>query len=223
MMLIPAKEGSKIGVGMRTSSGDNEFSFGIETNLAGTPAMDRVWEYISKSKEDDKIHENLAGNISRSLMLDDTDNWFFDNVVEPLGIQYSKSFNNMGEKIPINDIVPYHLYTWWVNYQKQNEFNPVHDHTGVYSFVIWMKIPTSYEEQNLNKINNTKRISAFDFQYTDTLGRISNFTYQLSPELEGTMVFFPSKLKHQVYPFFNCDETRISVSGNVGLDITKRL
>ena len=51
MMLIPAKEGSKIGVGMRTSSGDNEFSFGIETNLAGTPAMDRVWEYISKSKE----------------------------------------------------------------------------------------------------------------------------------------------------------------------------
>ena len=183
--------------------------------------LDHVWKCIGNKKE--SHGHTLAGNIDSSYRLDDPEDWFFNNVLQPLAIQYSESFINMGEKIPINDIVPYHLYTWWVNYQKQNEFNPVHDHTGVYSFVIWMKIPTSYEEQNLNKINNIKRISAFDFQYTDTLGRISNFTYQLSPELEGTMVFFPSKLKHQVYPFFNCDETRISVSGNVGLDITKRL
>ncbi len=29
------------------------------------------------------------------------------------------------------------------------------------------------------------------------------------------MLFFPAALRHTVYPFFNCDEPRVSVSGNV--------
>ena len=29
------------------------------------------------------------------------------------------------------------------------------------------------------------------------------------------MVLFPSQLRHQVYPFYNCDEERVSISGNV--------
>jgi len=54
-----------------------QFAFGIETNLSGTPAMDKLWEYISNAKENPKSHNStLAGNISSSLTLNDTDNWF---------------------------------------------------------------------------------------------------------------------------------------------------
>ena len=35
------------------------------------------------------------------------------------------------------------------------------------------------------------------------------------------MLFFPSKLNHVVYPFYKCDEERISISGNVGVDTTR--
>jgi hypothetical protein len=31
-------------------------------------------------------------------------------------------------------------------------------------------------------------------------------------------LFFPSKLPHNVYPFLNSDDTRISISGNIILD-----
>ena len=63
---------------------------------------------------------------------------------------------------------PYYLQQIWVNYQKQGEFNPLHDHGGVYSFVIWMKIPTKHFEQNKNPISlksNTHAISTFQFHF----------------------------------------------------------
>ena len=32
---------------------------------------------------------------------------------------------------------------------------------------------------------------------------------------EGVILLFPSRLRHQVYPFYNCDKERISISGNI--------
>ena len=62
-----------------------QFAFGIETNLSGTPAMLRLWEYISNAKENSKsLKSNLAGNLSSSLVLNDTDNWFFLNTCIPI-------------------------------------------------------------------------------------------------------------------------------------------
>ena len=69
----------------------------------------------------------------------------------------------------------------WVNYQKQNEFNPNFiPHGGVYSFVIWMKIPTKHSEQNKNPISlksNTHLISAFEFQFLNILGQTCTMLY----------------------------------------------
>ena len=114
----------------------------------------------------------------------------------------------------------------WVNYQKQTEFNPTHDHKGVYSFVIWMQIPTEYNEQKENPIaknSNSEVVSNFSFDYRDILGQYRYFTYEMSKEMEGKMLFFPSKLTHTVYPFYNCSEDRISISGNIFLDTSKIL
>ena len=50
------------------------------------------------------------------------------------------------------------------------------------------------------------------------LGHDTGSIYEMSPEMEGIMLFFPSELNHAVYPFYNCDEERISISGNLMLD-----
>ena len=199
-------------------------NFGWLEYKLGEEEMKYVWKCIENKQEDCK--KILAGNIDSSFHLKDEDDWFFGNTITPLIHRYKEDFRNLADPVPVNQKHPYHMSRWWVNYQKQNEFNPMHDHTGVYSYVIWMKIPTHFFEQNKNEISlkaNTHRISAFDFVYTNTLGDILSHCYQLGPGDEGTMLFFPSALKHQVYPFYNCDETRISVSGNIALDTTKTI
>ena len=157
--------------------------------------------------------------------LEDNNNWFFDNVLLPLLNRYIDEFSNLGEQVPINSgYAPYYLNNWWVNYQHQGTFNPLHTHGSVYSFAIWLKIPTEHMEQNDNPISKgtnhggIPRISCFEFAYTDILGRINNYTYALNKSDSVKMLFFPAKLHHIVYPYYNCDEDRITISGNIGLD-----
>ena len=111
--------------------------------------------------------------------------------------------------------------SFWVNFQRQTEFNPMHDHAGVYSFVIWMQIPTSFEEQRKLPItinsNASTQISNFSFTYVDILGKMKSFAYNMEKEAEGYMVLFPSSLHHLVNPFYDNDGERISISGNVSV------
>ena len=186
--------------------------------------IDYLWRCIKNKKEDAK--KNLAGNITGSYQLPDKSNWFFLNVLKPLCIEYKEQFRNLAAKLPINQIHPFFLQSFWVNFQNQHEFNPMHSHGGVYSFVIWLKIPTSYFEQKKNPIalnSNNNSVSNFEFMYPNILGLLEPFTYEMSPKLEGTMLFFPSQLRHAVYPYYNCDEERISISGNISLNTAKKL
>tara|TARA_B100000085_G_C18336369_1_gene428472 strand:+ start:43 stop:693 length:651 start_codon:yes stop_codon:yes gene_type:complete len=186
--------------------------------------MDYLWRCIDNHKK--SIKSTLIGQIHESNDLIDKSDWFFNNTLKPLCRIYSKEFNNIGNSIPVKQSHPYYLQSFWVNYQKQNEFNPLHNHNGVYSFVIWMKIPTKHNEQNNNPISsraNAHLISAFQFSYQDIIGGYRTRTYKMNPEIEGTMLFFPAKLQHCVHPFYNCDEDRISISGNISLNTAKLL
>ena len=187
--------------------------------------MDYLWRCIETNKKT-PFKNNLAGNISSSYSLMDRGDWFFINVCKPLMYEYTESFENLGKFIPTSLNHPYCMNSWWVNYQKQNEFNPIHTHGGVYSFVIWMKIPYDSKKQNQKDIarnSNAPLIGDFQFLFSTTLGKNRDYTYRLSPQYEGTMLFFPSELDHQVYPFYDCDEDRISISGNIRIDTSKKL
>ena len=186
--------------------------------------MDYVWRCIENKKENKK--KELAGNITASYALMDRGDWFWLNVIYPLTLRYVEKFYNLGKKIGTTGKHPYCLGRWWVNYQKQNEFNPVHNHSGVYSFVLWMKIPYDCEKQNqkdISRNSNTPSIGDFQFLYRNMLGASDNYPYRMNPDREGTLLFFPSELDHQVYPFYDCDEDRISVSGNIRIDTSKKL
>ena len=203
----------------------DKFAFGLEMELRAAE-MDKLWEYISRAKEKPKIHNtHLAGNISSSLTLDDTDNWFFDNTCKRAIKEHKKTFSeNLGfhsQSIFKNNVL-YTMGNLWVNFQKQHEFNPLHNHTGVYSFVIFMKIPTDWREQHeIPFVKESTRPSASDFEfvYTDCMGNIRSYSYFLDSSVEGSMLFFPAEMNHQVYPFYNCEEERITISGNIVYDI----
>ena len=183
--------------------------------------IDRLWGYIDKATEKD--NKALAGNIDLSLKIKDEDDFFMKYVLDPIAKIYlsncgtpmvQNSYNNKPEKLLLNK--------FWVNFQKQHEFNPLHKHGGVFSFVIWMKIPTDYKEQHALPISansNAPCASNFQFVYSDVLGRVQDYQVVMHEEQEGWMLLFPSELKHQVYPFYNCDEQRVSISGNVSWDV----
>ena len=185
--------------------------------------MKYLWDCCSVHNGDAK--PNLAGNIDNSQDIIDKDNWFWNNVLLGCLNSYAKDFGNIGDKYPTSVPHPYYLSSFWVNYQKETEFNPLHQHTNaIYSFVIWIKIPTNYEDQKQLKIAsnaNSESISNFSFNYLDILGNNRGYIYKMSPSMEGTMLFFPSHLQHQVFPFYNCKEERISISGNIAVDTTR--
>ena len=186
--------------------------------------MKRLWKYIDNRGE--SVKDTLAGHVHESNSLIDEDGWFFKNTLLQLIYMYAGEFDNVGDKLPTPNKHPYFLSKMWVNYQKQCEYNPLHDHTGVYSFVIWMKIPTKQEEQDKISFSseaNTQKNSTFQMLYNNILGQPTTMTYYMNPSVEGTMFFFPSQLQHQVYPFYNCDEDRISISGNILLNTNELL
>ena len=183
--------------------------------------IDYLWKSIENKK--DNVNDVLAGNISKSFALEDSNDWFFNHTLYPLIGVYVNQFANMGNNIPTLYNHPYVLSSWWVNYQKQHDFNPTHDHTGVYSFVIWLKIPVEFDDQNRDCDSNGPVRSGFQIHYENILGDHRTFTYDLGKKYEGKLLFFPSKLRHEVFPFYDCDEYRISVAGNILIDETKEL
>ena len=183
--------------------------------------MKRLKGYIETAQDNpsDTKSLGLAGNISKSLDLVDKDGWFYQYVLIPLINKYIEIYPGYSsDSFILTNDAPYTLNRFWVNFQKENEFNPFHNHSGLWSFVVWVKIPTDWREQHALPISANSTVpcaSDFGFLYTSMMGDMQYYSYPLDKESEGHMLFFPSKLMHGVYPFYNCDEERISISGNI--------
>tara|TARA_B100000424_G_C22905602_1_gene481673 strand:- start:122 stop:763 length:642 start_codon:yes stop_codon:yes gene_type:complete len=195
--------------------------FLYETKLSDD-VINRLWSYIEKAEN--KVNHVLAGNITSSYDLVDEDDYFFNKILKPVSHTYVSENSNVNyfqsnhEVVTKKENLDLCLGKFWVNNQYKHEFNPMHTHSGVLSFVIWLKIPTNWEDQHnlpIAKNSNSPSVSDFSFAYTDILGNIQSYKIQLSPKDNGLMVIFPSSLNHEVYPFYNCDEERVSISGNI--------
>ena len=113
----------------------------------------------------------------------------------------------------------FRLESMWVNFQESGEYNPPHNHSGDFSFVIWMEVPYLIHEEQNNVdspgIFSTRNNSGyFNFNCADLLGRLNNIPVNADKRAEGNMVVFPAGLNHSVNPFFSTDKQRVSVAGN---------
>lgn len=160
-------------------------------------------------------NKNLAGNIKKEYDLND-----LISQCEPFILDVCKFYKNSypaykpqlvtQSKIVLKDL--------WINFQKKYEFNPVHNHTGLFSFVIWLDIPYSIKDEldkGPGKESNNNLAGHFEFSIRNTLGEHTTLPIPADKSYNGKICVFPSAMPHSVYPFYTSDDYRITVSGNV--------
>lgn len=177
-------------------------------------------------KEIDEIKNNfinaiphnhkLAGNIESEYVLTKSRS-YISELLAPFVTLYDRTYNYNSNINVLEFDVNIELYEPWVNFQKKGEFNPVHNHKGIYSFVLWIDIPYDIKDElalPLTINSNCKAPGHFQFIYNDILGGIKTHAVPADRSFNNTIYFFPAALSHTVYPFFTSDDYRISVSGN---------
>lgn len=163
----------------------------------------------------DKMNSRLVGHIAKEFELPEAQSILKDQILSLANV-HASYFNHLKNYSILTEDAEMVLGPIWVNHQQRHEFNPPHGHEGVYSFVIWVKIPYDLEEEK-NVFPDAKHsmTSMFGFVTTDILGRSHVNPIPVDKSYEGVICLFPSSLLHYVNPFFTSDKDRISVSGNI--------
>ena len=105
----------------------------------------------------------------------------------------------------------------WLNSMVAGDYQPVHQHSGLFSFVAYINVPyTNEEEHELNKnVEEQKNVNGFT-EFMNFFGH-DNIKINVSKKIEQNLVLFPSWVTHTVYPF-RSKGRRITVSGNLYID-----
>ena len=180
------------------------------------PVMEEVNEIQANFDNGTKFNDKLAGNIRKEFELTKCFK-HLENLVLPFVVEYDKHFGYFKSIKYTNHDLPIGLNDIWVNFQQKYEFNPMHDHAGVMSFVIWLKVPFTMEEeaQFMPEIPADRKCNGlFSLYYTDALGNIRSHDLPVDKSYEKKLLLFPATMRHSVYPFYTSDDYRISVSGN---------
>ncbi len=136
------------------------------------------------------------------------------------GLIKEQPFIEQWKVINVNTVTtPITLSSCWVNFQKKYEFNPLHNHTGFASFIIFLNIPYDLEEENKvfppasfdHGNPNSKLVFA---GHSPVNGGIEVMAIPVDKSFEGKMLMFDAKHFHMVYPFYTSDKERVTISGN---------
>jgi len=185
---------------------------------------------INNLKQDfnlgEKYNNRLAGEIEHEYGLQVKPN--LTNYIKDLSYRleensgwmqstWKEELANRGPHLPQTPSL--YLSDLWVNFQKKYEYNPIHNHSGLFSFVIWYKVPYLISDEKsqygYKPDKDTINHGQFHFVFNHPISGIVQHNIPIDKNSEGMIAIFPSKLHHGVYPFYTSDEYRISVSGNV--------
>ena len=181
---------------------------------------DKLNEVI-KAKNLQPANMDLAGNIKNEFLIPEGKEHVYPLIfalIDKHKEQYPQHFKKITGYTGKKEI-SLQLHSLWVNFQKKYEFNPIHVHEGLFSFVFWHKIPYKIENE-IARYPNMKpdqvKAGHFAFLQIGEMGRIQSIDLPVDNSWEGKIALFPADLNHTVYPFFTSDDVRITISGNVG-------
>lgn len=179
-------------------------------------------EIVKAKKQAIKNNKKLIGHIKEEYLISRCEESFELFLVDCLKNPCHQGTlrNNKYDLFIGKKLESINLDTLWVNYQKKYEFNPLHDHAGVFSFVIFVKIPYDLKKEDnyFNELDKTQQQihnSRFCFVNTKADGEIHNTAIDVDKSFEGKMFLFPSIQQHLVYPFYTSNDYRITISGNL--------
>jgi len=179
-----------------------------------------------KIKQDELVGDVLV-NFQRSVVGDIeyhklplSEDIIKKKVIELVGIHEAKynylaRMYNFTTEIPANS-PDFDFERIWVNFQKPSGFVPLHQHSGLYSFVIWVDIPYTLKQDKITE-SEDHRVGTFEFVYTDCLGKLTSQVLPVDRSWQSRIALFPAELHHQVYPYYESNDYRITISGNLKL------
>tara|TARA_R110000803_G_C11852495_1_gene306043 strand:+ start:60 stop:695 length:636 start_codon:yes stop_codon:yes gene_type:complete len=162
-----------------------------------------------------KMNEDLAGEIEQEYKISPQSQT--KKYIQDLCQQFENESQYVNNNI---DLLPTLKFSeFWVNFQKKYEYNPIHNHGGVFSFVIFYQIPFIFK--NEYKYHYSPK-HCFHGQFNFITPSPSNqkesvniLPLNIDKSKEGYIAIFPSSLNHIVYPFYSSDEYRITIAGNI--------
>ena len=174
---------------------------------------------LSSSRMGEDARRHLAGNIEGQRRAYTYDEDKFVNFIDPHIVNYLVEKHNRHNVIKDTCSKPTmewnHEYSKiaydldkgpWINFQNSNEFNPLHNHAGIISAVIFIDIPEEISKERKESTFNAKVNGCLEFVYM-------NQHIILNPK-SATLLLFPAYLWHTVYPYHS-DVERITMSFNV--------
>ena len=175
---------------------------------------DNFFELLKKEsdasvKKELSYNHRLAGIIQKEYKLRDL------NILQPYMKDLVNIYDQVWDKWRNSDKPSKNKYiikSMWVNYQRQHEFNPPHDHSDDLSFVIYLKIPEEIKKEYKEYKGKSSGPGGISFIYGE--GNRQAITYQAHFPEEKDLFIFPAWLKHYVAPF-KSDVERVSISGNL--------
>ena len=152
----------------------------------------------------------LAGNVSQEFKLEKDfinssglKNFLSQNAKEWIKQTVNKEINKC-------DIIES-----WIVRQFENEYNPLHSHSGHISGVGYLKVPDNFGE-TVQK-NKSGNFNGHLQLVHGTKMFLSPVMLNIEPKV-GDFYFFPNYLMHAVYPFKNKSAERRSISFNALID-----
>ena len=179
-------------------------NFGILTDEIPKKLFDKLLSEsdYAELKNPDLVSGCTDKGVAKHKYLIDTKDEFLKYITK-IFVTYDKNFPRFKNIRLLTKDLNFNLDNPWLNYQRKGEYVPNHIHDGLFSYSLWLKIPTK---------------SKFEFTYTNIIGTIEQYAINLTEEDEGKIIFFPAKLPLTVYPFFDSDDVRISKSGNISIN-----
>ena len=179
--------------------------------------VDRLNRYadniITDNKKKNSLNhgEFLVGDVTEEFKLEekfiresDWGNFLAKCVHEWLKVELNKSITNFSIK------------NSWIVRQFENEYNPLHHHSGHISGAGFLKLPSFFGTTSQNK--KTKDYFGGNLQLVHGNRMfLSKSIMDIKPKV-GDFYFFPNYLMHCVFPFKGSKEERRSISFNAKID-----
>ena len=177
--------------------------------------IDKLNEYTEsvlsdQNKQDELNYGNkLAGNVKQEFIIE-------KDIMEKIGWGkfLAEGVREWILKTNNRKITKFNIINSWIVRQFKHEYNPIHWHSGHISGVGYLKVPNSFgNTYQENKTNNNGKLVLVH----GSKNLFSESNYIIKPKV-GEFYMFPSYLMHAVYPFYDTDEERRSISFNAKID-----
>ena len=159
--------------------------------------IDEVIKDKNKSKKFD-WGKYLAGQVTQEIKLP-------KEIIDGELLNFlSESTKAFVESLTDKKVTKFQLISCWVVRQFQNEYNPIHWHSGHISGAGYLKLPNNFGASKQEKDKNAHGRISFTH---GTRQFLSLGTITRKPEI-GKIYLFPNYLMHSVYPFYGEGERR---------------